>query len=145
VGSRRRSDARRWNTASLAAASGTGHDAAGRPSASGPGRQSSSPLPGPDEDRFPDLHVTEPAPRVDATRREATSGPRYEQRTGRDERGSGDEPRRGTDAVERAVEAAFFGQGSDLSAYDAEIDRVVDRLYREVERKMRIERERRGL
>jgi hypothetical protein len=82
---------------------------------------------------------------VDVTHRETADGPRYDQRAGRDERGRASEPRRAADGIERAVEDAFFGQGSDLSAYDAEIDRVVDRLYREVERKMRIERERRGL
>jgi len=147
VGRRQRSDARRWNTASLAAASrgGSGARDATGPSP-GHGRESDTPVPGLDdlgEGRFPDLHVKQPAPRVDATHREARSGPRYEQRPGESERRADES--RGTDPVERAVEDAFFGQGSDLSAYDAEVDRVVDRLYREVERKMRIERERRGL
>ncbi|MEF8851050.1 MAG: hypothetical protein V5A44_03445 [Haloarculaceae archaeon] len=82
---------------------------------------------------------------MDATHREARSGPRYGQRAAEGGPGRDDQPRRDTDDVERAVEAAFFGRGTGLSAYDSEIDRVVERLYREVERKMRIERERRGL
>ena len=98
-----------------------------------------------DEGAFPDMHVKQPAPRVDATHREASTGPSYEQRPGENGPDRGARAPRGTDAVEQAVESAFFGQGSDLSAYDAEVDRVVDRLYREVERRMRIERERRGL
>jgi hypothetical protein len=113
--------------------------------ASGQGASLSG-LDGVGADPYPDLDVRRPAPTVDATRRDEQRGPRYEERpddVGHERADSG--ARRATgDPVERAVED-MFRQGSDLSAYDAEIDRVVDRLYREVERKMRIERERRGL
>jgi len=128
---------------------------AGQPGSAGQEGAANQPgSPGPGDagiDPFPDLDIKQPAPRVDATRRDTGSGPQYETRPDDGGRGGGRDRggRRGagrdTDGVGRAVEEAFFGQGSDLTAYDAEIDRVVDRLYREVERKMRIERERRGL
>lgn len=109
--------------------------------------------PGPGDagiDAYPDLDIRQPAPRVDATRREQ-SGPRYE--TSPDASASGRtrdhtrgrEQGRNGEGIDRAIEEAFFGQRSDLSAHSAEIDRVVERLYREVERRMEIERERRGL
>jgi hypothetical protein len=91
-------------------------------------------------DRFPDLDVKRPAPTVDVTSRSRRDGP--------DERpppGDGDRGSASTERGERAVEEAFFGNGPDPLASDAEVDRVVDRIYRKVERKMRIERERRGL
>lgn len=144
------SGTQRWNAASLATsreASGSTTRGAGRESRSRTAREATAAVPQLDapEDRFPDMHVKRPAPRVDATHRESTPGPRYDQRAGESVPGRDDRSRRGGDAVERAVEEAFFGRGSGLSAYDSDIDRVVNRLYREVERKMRIERERRGL
>jgi hypothetical protein len=39
----------------------------------------------------------------------------------------------------------FFESGTGLSAHNSAVDRIVDKLYREVERRMQIERERRGL
>ncbi len=143
------SDTQRWNAASLATSreAGSATRGARRESGSRTVQEATAAVPQLDapEDRFPDMHVKRPAPRVDATHRESTPGRRHEQRAGESVPGRDDESRRGGDAVERAVEEAFFGQGSGLSAYDSDIDRVVNRLYREVERKMRIERERRGL
>jgi hypothetical protein len=99
-------------------------------------------------DSYPDLDIRRPAPRVDATRGEHQSGPRDERRP--EESGQG--TRRESSGVRptggdlgRAVEEALFRGGSDLSAHNTELDRVVDRLYRQVERRMEIERERRGL
>lgn len=96
----------------------------------------------------PDLDLHRPAPTVDATRGEEVARqepperdtePRSDQRSGT--RPKGDV---GTEA-ERAIEETFLGSGSEPSVYSADVDRIVDRLYREVERKMQIERERRGL
>lgn len=39
----------------------------------------------------------------------------------------------------------FFGRSGGVPAHDADVDRLVENLYRAIERKMRIERERRGL
>ncbi|PSQ19187.1 hypothetical protein BRD00_02785 [Halobacteriales archaeon QS_8_69_26] len=50
-----------------------------------------------------------------------------------------------TEDVSPGVDELLSPEGPELLAYDADVDRVVDRLYRELERKMRIERERRGL
>lgn len=99
-------------------------------------------------DPYPDLDIRRPAPRVDATAGETQSGPRYERRPGDGGQGArqaSDGVRPTGGGVERAVEEALFREGSDLSAHNAELDRVVDRLYRQVERRMEIERERRGL
>ncbi|MEF8776732.1 MAG: hypothetical protein V5A43_09565 [Haloarculaceae archaeon] len=96
----------------------------------------------------PDLDLHRPAPTVDATRGEEIArqgpperetGPRADRRSGDREEGGG-----GTEA-ERAIEETFLGNRSEPSVYSADVDRIVDRLYREVERKMQIERERRGL
>jgi hypothetical protein len=103
-------------------------------------------------DEFPSLDVKQPAPTVDATPRAGRPERRGQQSPDQrpppredwpSDRGDGDERRE--DPPRRAVQDAFFDQGSELMASDAEVDRVVEKLYREVERKMRIERERRGL
>lgn len=110
------------------------------------GRQSgrgdeSGPATGPPavDDGFPDLDLKRPAPRVDATRQETDEQVR-EPRPAEPDRSS-DLP----DDAERAIREAFFEPGAELSAHSSEVDRVVDKLYREVERRMQIERERRGL
>jgi hypothetical protein len=117
----------------------------------GPGSEGAAGSPGVGDaglDPYPDLDIRRPAPRVDATRGESQAGPRYERRP--EESGQGTRRESGGvrptgGGVERAVEEALFREGSDLSAHNAELDRVVDRLYRQVERRMEIERERRGL
>ncbi len=103
------------------------------------GRQSGDTGPGA---QFPDLDIRRPAPTVDATRRdEVTRAPADDRRPERE----ADRSRDTDHEMEGAIEEVFSRHGSDLTAYNSEVDRVVDRLYREVERKMRIERERRGL
>jgi|GEM_PF-2545101 len=117
--------------------------------ASGPEQAAGSPSVGDAGiDPYPDLDIRQPAPRVDATRGESQAGPRYERRpeeSGQRTRHESGGVRPTSGGVERAVEEALFREGSDLSAHNAELDRVVDRLYRQVERRMEIERERRGL
>jgi len=85
---------------------------------------------------YPDLTVKTLAPRIDVTRREepereVTHRSREQGRGG----GSG-----GPD-----VDEFLPGSGMDAGPSNAEMDRLVEKLHREIERKMRIERERRGL
>jgi len=82
------------------------------------------------------MDLVTPAPSVDATDDDARDS-----RSGRSDRD------RGTDREHRPapVEELFSPDGPDRLAFDAEMDRVVDELYRRIERRMRIERERRGL
>ncbi len=43
------------------------------------------------------------------------------------------------------IDDVFGPGGTEFPSFDADVDRIVDRIYKELERKMRIERERRGL
>lgn len=89
---------------------------------------------------YPDLNLERPAPRVDVTRREESEPTRVD-----DGPPEPDRAREVADEAERAIQEAFFGQGGGLSTHDTAVDRVVDKLFQEVERRMQIERERRGL
>lgn len=91
--------------------------------------------------RYPDLTVKTLAPRIDVTRREETT--RDITHTGRTpsdppEQRSGEAA--ALDSLFRAVEG-----GGGQSRPPAAVDQVVERLYRRIERKRRVERERRGL
>lgn len=92
-------------------------------------------------DEFPDLDVKRSAPRVDATREESTE----QVRADRDRRPGPERPPRGPEEAEQAIQEVFFESGTGLSPHNSAVDRIVDKLYREVERRIEIERERRGL
>jgi hypothetical protein len=89
---------------------------------------------------YPDLTVKTLAPRIDVTRREETRDVTHRAtRTGgqRRERGGGADP---------GELADLYASGERGRArYPSDVGRVVEKLYREIERKTRIERERRGL
>jgi len=84
---------------------------------------------------YPDLTVKTLAPRIDVTRRDITH-----RDTGQGGQGS---QSRGTERA--GVDEIVSAGGPERSPYPSDIDRVVEKLYREIERKSRIERERRGL
>jgi serine/arginine repetitive matrix protein 2 len=90
--------------------------------------------PEPDSAVGSDLTVRTLAPRIDATRR--GDGPRDITHT--DRRGAGP-------AAEPLDAESLFRAASSGERAPADIDQVVERLYRRIERRMRIERERRGL
>jgi len=85
---------------------------------------------------YPDLTVKTLAPRIDATRRE--EGRRDVTQRAREEE-------QGPSGRERDLDDLLSGGGIDAGPSPAQIDRLVEKLHREIERKMRIERERRGL
>lgn len=84
-----------------------------------------------------DLTVKTLAPRVDATRRE--DSPRDITHTGQANRN----PQSAGESVD--VESLFRAAEGGSDRPPAAVDQLVERLYRRIERKMRIERERRGL
>ena len=91
--------------------------------------------------RYPELTVKTLAPRIDATRREDT--PRDITHTDRTHSATRErQTKQGVDldSLFSAVEG-----GSGGSRPPAAADQVVERLYRKIERKRRVERERRGL
>lgn len=90
-------------------------------------------------DEFPDLDVKRSAPRVDATRAESGDRPRTDSQP--EPQGPPDRP----NEAEQAIQEVFFESGTGLSPHNSAVDRIVDKLYREVERRIEIERERRGL
>jgi hypothetical protein len=83
--------------------------------------------------------VKRSAPRVDATREEST------ERVRADRQPEPERAPRGPEEAERAIQEVFFESGTGLSPHNSAVDRIVDKLYREVERRIEIERERRGL
>jgi hypothetical protein len=85
---------------------------------------------------YPDLTVKTLAPRIDVTRREE---PEREATHRSREQG------RGAGGRAPDVDELLPGTGIDAGPSNAEMDRLVEKLHREIERKMRIERERRGL
>jgi len=87
---------------------------------------------------YPDLTVKTLAPRIDATQREEPTRD-ITQRTHEQERGPGGREQ------DLPLEEMLSGSGIDPSPSSAQIDRLVEKLHRKLERKMRIERERRGL
>jgi hypothetical protein len=92
----------------------------------------------------PSMDLARPAPSVDRTRTD-------DDRSGGDHRtGTEASTGRETDGRDRTHRSApvtelFAPGGPENPGFDAEMDRVVDELYRRIERRMRIERERRGL
>ncbi|PSP60053.1 hypothetical protein BRC73_04130 [Halobacteriales archaeon QH_7_66_37] len=85
---------------------------------------------------YPDLTVKTLAPRIDATQREESTRD-VTRRSREQERGAGER--------EQDLEELLSGSGIDASPSSTQVDRLVEKLYRKLERKMRIERERRGL
>lgn len=108
----------------------------------GTGRRTGGPGIGRDR---PSMDLARPAPSVDRTTTDHG-------RSGRDDRDpvGMTSPETGTGGRDRThrpapVEELFAPGGPENPGFDAELDRVVDELYRRIERRMRIERERRGL
>ncbi len=85
---------------------------------------------------YPDLTVKTLAPRIDVTRREEPERDvtHRSRERGRDAGGSVQD-----------IDEFLPGSGIDAGPSNAEMDRLVEKLHRRIERKMRIERERRGL
>lgn len=106
-------------------------DAAGGPSTPPEGREAAT--------MYPELTVKTLAPRIDVTRR-AESRRDITHRS-QDQLGQSGRPE------QESLGTADLGGREGLSGSPdaADIDRMADRLYRELERKRRIERERRGL
>jgi len=86
---------------------------------------------------YPDLTVKRLAPRIDVTRRETRQDITHRST------GGGRDPEHGGDATDLADR--FAGGGRRREPRSGDINHVVEKLYREIERKRRIERERRGL
>lgn len=131
----RRERMRRQSDASRSSLTEDVSKVADRVRSSGP--DGSSPPEGrPSSELYPDLTVKTLAPKIDATRREETSADRDITHREPTQRG----PERRTERAEsRRVSS------SDVPGRPADVDRMVEQLRREMERKMRIERERRGL
>lgn len=87
---------------------------------------------------YPEFTFKELAPRIDVTRREAPT------RRDVSRRESGGDRRDRTGGrldVEDLLDSADLGR----SEYPADVGRLVEKLHRDLERRRRIERERRGL
>lgn len=84
---------------------------------------------------YPDLTVKTLAPTVDVTHREQR----------RDITHRSEPDRQSAGATRGGLDELVSGDGPERSKYPSDVDRIVEKLYREIERKSRIERERRGL
>ena len=86
---------------------------------------------------YPDFTFRTLAPRVDATRTETAERRDVTYR---------DDGRAGESTADRADVAELLSAGElERSTYPADVDRLVEKLQRDIERKRRIDRERRGL
>ena len=113
-----------------------GPAASGRDGRTRVGRRPSPPVGRETASLYPDLTVKTLAPRIDATQREEST---------RDVTRRSREQERGAGGREQDLEELLSGSGIDASPSSTQVDRLVEKLYRKLERKMRIERERRGL
>jgi hypothetical protein len=101
------------------------------PSPDGRSETDSRPSPGP----FDDDRALEPTKRIDPT-----ETPPGGDRPGRDRQSQSQRPDRGVGGGDVSLP-----EQSGTLSMDADVDRVVDVLYRRLERKLRIERQRKGL
>jgi serine/arginine repetitive matrix protein 2 len=106
----------------------------------GPERQGGSAVDAPGAvEEFPTMDVKRSPARIDREREE--SGERAQPDRSPEPERQSDGPAR----AEEAIQEVFFESGTGLSSHSSEVDRLVEKLYRKVERRMQIERERRGL